>query len=83
MARGVQLLLGPAPAPRESPQPRLGVGQGMAWGGICPPSQVPGGLWGAEVLKCAAGGRWGEEEEEGELSEMPGIHLPLPLPSPF
>lgn len=39
----------------------------------------PWQVGGAEVLKCAARGRWGEEEEEGELSEMPGIHLPLPL----
>lgn len=36
VARGVQLLLGLAPAPQESPQPWLGVGQDMAQQGPCP-----------------------------------------------
>lgn len=80
MARGVQLLVGLASAPRESPQPQLSVG--CTARGTCP---CHGSLtgWGAEVLKGTARGRRGEEKEEGDLSEMPQIHLPLPLPSPF
>lgn len=80
MARGVQLLLGLASAPQESPQPQLGLG--CTAQGTC---HCHGSLtgWMAEVLKSTARGRWGEEKEEGELSEMPGIHLPLPLPLPF
>lgn len=76
----VQLLLSPASAPQESSEPQLSMGcttQGMC---ACHGSLTG---WGSEVLRSTARGRWGEEKEEGNLSEMPGIHLPLPLPLLF
>lgn len=62
--------------------PRAPAQHGLSSPGNMPLSGVPDRL-GSEVLRSAARGRWGEEEAEGDLSEMPGIHLPLPLPSPF